>query len=128
MINVLWKYHFRYILFLSFSLIHTQTITSIPTVATYNNIGIQVHFSAPVTAGAIAVSIKERTGSGSFVLAHPLAKIGADRFAGSVFTLKSGTAYTLKLTSSLFPADQILSFSTWPGYFVPPHLVRVLSR
>lgn len=139
MINVLWKYHFRYILFtstciggvmyqripvlpiiviLSFSLIHTQTITSTPIVATYNNIGIQVHFSAPVAVGAISVSIKESAGSGSFVLAHPLAKIGVDRFAGSVFTLKSGTSYTLKLTSSLFPADQILSVSTRPENFI----------
>jgi hypothetical protein len=85
----------------------------IATTATFNNIGITVDLSAPATQPIVRVFLKP-TGApeADYREAHPLSRLTATRFAGSVFGLDPGKSYDFKLTSVSFPGDQLFSATT----------------
>ncbi len=96
-----------FLLFLKLTNISAQPLTSITLTPTFHNIGIDVQFDAATPEDAsIAVAVTERSSPQDFRNAHPLSRIADNRFAGSIFQVKSNTAYIIKLTSTLFPEDQ----------------------
>src|SRR5687767_11222586 len=73
-----------------------QTVT---TTATFHNIGVVVDLSTPTTQSVVRTFAKLTGASNSeYREAHPLSRLTSTRFAGSIFGLKSGTSYDLKLT------------------------------
>src|SRR5689334_22279202 len=88
----------------------TQTISTTPT---FNNLGVVVNLSAPATQSVVRVFVKPAGApTNDFREAHPLSRLTATRFAGSVFALTPGTSYDFKLTSAAFAADQFFSATT----------------
>ncbi len=87
-----------------------QTITPTPT---FNNLGIVVTLPAPTTQSLVRMFLKI-TGAPTNDQreVHPLSRLTATRFAGSVFGLTPGTSYDLKLTSTAFTADLFVSAAT----------------
>ena len=92
-----------------------QTIT---TKATFNNVGIVVDLGAATTQSVVRVFAKA-TGAptNTYRENHPLSRLSATRFAGSVFGLKSASVYDLKLTSGAFSSDQFVSVTTRSDVF-----------
>ena len=86
----------------------------ITTVSTFNNIGIEV---ASTQADTIKVEYKEAVES-TYKPGHFLSRIDANNHAGSVFMLKSGTSYTIKL--KLTTGDTIITTSTRVDSFPGP--------
>jgi len=94
---------------------------SIDAVATFNNIGVEVRLdTVPPPDAAVSVAIKEVGTSGGYREVHPLSRIAGDRFAGSVFRLKPGTQYSLRLSSAAFTADQFTTVATRADVFPSP--------
>jgi hypothetical protein len=95
------------ILFLVTINLFAQPLTSITATPTFHNIGIDVQFDAATPEDAtINIAVTELSSPQTFRNAHPLSRIMDDRFAGSIFQVKSNTAYIIRLTSALFPNDQ----------------------
>jgi hypothetical protein len=99
------------ITFFIFLLIALVSGAAITTVSTFNNIGIEL---ASTQADTIKVQYKESSAS-TFVPGHFLTKIDANNHAGSVFLLKSGTSYDIKLT--LNTGDTTITASTRSDIF-----------
>jgi hypothetical protein len=80
---------------------------TVSTVATFNNVGLDVQFPSPPAAEAtIRVSIRRVDQTGPFRPAHPLVEISPGRFAGSIIGLDAGAAYDIRLSSSTIPAGE----------------------
>ncbi|MGB7566555.1 MAG: right-handed parallel beta-helix repeat-containing protein [Chitinivibrionales bacterium] len=89
--------------------------------ATYNNIGIEVAFSAATPTGSgIAVAMNDAQASEAWQQCHPLSRVASDRFAGSIFGLTAGTRYSIRLRSSLFAQDIIDTATTRSDSFAVP--------
>jgi len=87
-------------------------------VATFNNVGIEVTFSAPTAAGStIAVAINNAGATQAWRECHPLSRVAADRFAGSIFGLAPGTRYSFRLQSSLLTQDIVDTVTTRSDVF-----------
>ena len=87
-----------------------QTIT---TRATFNNVGIVVDLGAATTQSVVRVFVKASgTPTNTYRENHPLSRLSATRFAGSVFGLKSASGYDFKLTSGAFGSDQLVPVMT----------------
>jgi hypothetical protein len=87
-----------------------QTASITPT---FNNLGIVITFPAPTTQSVVRVFIK-RPGAptSAYREDHPLSRLTATRFAGSVFGLTPGTSYDLKLTAAALVGDLFVSTGT----------------
>ena len=95
-----------------------QPLNSITVTPTFHNFGIDVLFDGATPEDAsIAIAVTEFSSPQDFRNAHPLSRIAEDRFAGSIFQVKSNTAYIIKLTSALFPADQYDTATTRSDVF-----------
>jgi hypothetical protein len=103
---------FRFILsalFLSYmaAVSFGQQVSSVVYVSTFNNIGIEVTFaSATPAGGTVAVAVNNAQASQSWRACHPLSRVAANRFTGSVFGLTAGTQYSVRLQSPLFSQDR----------------------
>lgn len=87
-----------------------QSIRAIPT---YHNIGIHIDFDAtPADGTTISMATKEENAPGDYKPAHPLSQIASNRFAGSVFALRSDTTYAIRLSSPAFASNRLLSVRT----------------
>lgn len=103
------------------SMFQAQTVASITSVATFNNIGLEVVFaSAPDSAAVVTVSWNTATSSLPWHSGHALSRVGTTRFAGSVFGLQANTAYTIRLSGSLFPQDTMFTVATRSDAFAAP--------
>jgi len=94
-----------------FLLIALVSGAAITTISTFNNIGIEL---ASTQVETIKVQYKESSAS-TFAPGHFLTKIDANNHAGSVFMVKSGTSYDIKLT--LNTGDTIITASTRSDIF-----------
>lgn len=81
--------------------------------ATFENIGIEVTFGTPV-AGDAGISPRYRIAdSGSaYTPAHPLSRISADKFAGSIFAVGKNTTYEIILSGTALDTEIQLSATT----------------
>lgn len=81
--------------------------------ATFENIGIEVTFGNPV-ANDLGISPRFRiAGSDSaYTTAHPLSRISANKFAGSIFAVEKNTAYEIILSGTALAVDIQLSATT----------------
>jgi hypothetical protein len=91
-----------------------QTITTTPT---FHNAGIKVEFTTPPPQATIRLFVRRADTTNDYREVHPLSRVSATVFAGSVFMLEPGTSYALKLTSSAFSADQFVAFTTRSDVF-----------
>lgn len=92
------------------TLAEAQAIRAIPT---YHNIGVHVAFDSPPEAPAtISMAIKEQDATGDYHEIHPLSWISSKQFAGSAFALKPDTAYSIRLASTAFSSNRLVSVRT----------------
>ncbi|HEY5911966.1 MAG TPA: right-handed parallel beta-helix repeat-containing protein [Verrucomicrobiae bacterium] len=83
------------------------------TVATYHNVGMCVEFNtAPPPSATISMSIKEDGVAGDYREIHPLSQIASNQFAGSAFGLKPDTSYAIRLVSTAFASNLVVSVRT----------------
>lgn len=87
-----------------------DTITTTPT---FNNLGVVLDLSNPTSQSSVRIFVKPAGApTNAFREAHPLARLSATRFSGSVFGLQPATAYDFKLTSAAFASDPVFSATT----------------
>lgn len=73
------------------------TLTGLTTKGTFENAGIRVTYTGDDNQdAAIAVEYREKPTT-AWQPGHPLIRIEGDRFAGSLFRLKEGTTYEVRL-------------------------------
>jgi len=78
-----------------------QDTLSVTLTATFNNIGADVLLTSAAPQGAVFDVFISRPGSAApAVKGHPLSRIANTRFAGSIFNLSAGTAYSIQIVSS----------------------------
>jgi hypothetical protein len=79
----------------------SQQSTSAIYTATFHNIGIEVTFSeeTPINS-SVAVAVSNSINSPVWRDGHPLSRVAANRFTGSIFGLESGTKYLIRLRGS----------------------------
>jgi len=98
-----------------------QQVQAVSYIATFNNIGIDVTFASATPAGStIEVAVNNGQASQAWRGSHPLSRVAPNRFAGSVFSLASGTLYSIRLRSTLIGPDRIDTVSTRKDSIVQP--------
>jgi hypothetical protein len=98
-----------------------QQVSSVVFTSTFNNIGIDMTFSAATPAGStISVALNSGAASQPWRDSHPLSRVAANRFAGSVFGLEPGTSYSVRLRSSLLVQDRVDTVRTRSDVFAQP--------
>ncbi|MCE9616701.1 MAG: right-handed parallel beta-helix repeat-containing protein [Lentisphaerae bacterium] len=94
---------------------------TLSTVATFNNIGVELTFpSAPPAGTTVSLFIREADSTDPYRPGHPLARITSTTFAGCAFWLDPGTAYALRLESPALPANLFTTASTRRDQFATP--------
>jgi len=89
--------------------------------ATFNNIGMEVTISAATSSSSgITMAISNTQAPQTWQQCHPLSRVAADRFAGSIFGLASGTRYVIRLHSVLFSQDIFDTSFTRADSFAAP--------
>ncbi|MBW8889102.1 MAG: right-handed parallel beta-helix repeat-containing protein [Fibrobacteres bacterium] len=100
---------------------YSQSVTSVTTVATFNNIGIEIGLSgASDTAAAVSVAWNPAVSQQAPHPGHGLSRVAANRFAGSVFGLRPNTAYMIRLLGKSFPLDTLFQVTTRSDSFPAP--------
>lgn len=98
-----------------------QQLSSAVYTATFNNIGIEVTFSTETPGGStVSVAISNETVSPVWRDGHPLSRVAANRFIGSVFGLESGTKYLIRLSGSDDFMERFDTVVTRTDTFHPP--------
>jgi hypothetical protein len=98
-----------------------QQTPSIASIATFNNIGIELTFAAaPDTGAHIAVAWNPAISSLPWHTGHALSRVASDRFAGSVFGLASNTSYVIRLSSAILAKDTVITVTTRSDTFPQP--------
>jgi hypothetical protein len=106
-----------------------QGTVSLVATSTYGNLhagGVVVVVSGDANSNASA-ALEWRRAAGSFAPAHPLVRIDATHFAGSLFWLSPGTGYEVRVTLSdpdgvVGPATATAALQTRPDTLPPPTL------
>jgi len=100
---------------------YSQSVTSVTTVSTFNNIGIEIGLSGASDTGAtVSVTWNPATSSQPPHPGHGLSRVAANRFAGSVFGLRPNTAYSIRLLGKPFSLDTTLMITTRADSFPAP--------
>jgi hypothetical protein len=98
-----------------------QQMPSIVTIATFNNIGLDLTFAtAPDTGKRIAVSWNPATSSLPWHAGHELSRVAPNRFAGSVFGLTPNTSYAIRLSGTMLSKDTTITVTTRSDVFPQP--------
>jgi hypothetical protein len=98
-----------------------QQVSSVVYTSTFNNIGIDMTFSGATAAGSsVTVALNNANASLAWRGSHPLSRVAANRFAGSVFGLEPGTMYSVRLHSSLLAQDRVDTVRTRSDVFAQP--------
>jgi hypothetical protein len=85
---------------------------TVSTVATFNNIGVEIDFvSAPTNGTTVQMYVKKSTDV-AFRQAHPASRVSNTKFAGSIFELEANTAYSIRLESTAFPSNLFADVTT----------------
>ena len=98
-----------------------QQMPSITSIATFNNIGIELTFAAAPDSGAsVALAWNASTSSGPWRNGHALSRIAENKFAGSIFGLASNTPYFIRLSGTILPKDTSFTVTTRSDAFLQP--------
>jgi hypothetical protein len=98
--------------------ISAQQISSAVYTATFNNIGIEITFTGQTPSGStVSAAITDAAGSPAWRDCHPLSRVAANRFAGSVFNLHAGSGYLIRIRSSVNSGDRVDTVATRSDIF-----------
>ncbi len=110
-----------------------QNSASLSSTSTYGNFhagGVVVVIAGDLNGNA-SVGLEWRLAAGTFTWAHPLVRIDATRFVGSLFWLSPGSAYEVRVTFSdpdgvTGPATATAALATRPDTLPRAHAAHAL--
>ena len=98
-----------------------QQMPSITPIATFNNIGLELTFTAAPDSGAsVAVAWNTPESSLPWRNGHELSRIAENKFAGSIFGLAPNTSYAIRLSDAILSRDTTITVTTRSDAFPQP--------
>jgi hypothetical protein len=102
--------------------IYSQQVSSALYTATFNNIGIEVTFSSGTPNGSsVSIAFCNTNSPAVWHDCHPLSRIAANKFTGSVFGLDAGTKYLIRIRNSVSSGERIDTVTTRRDIFSVPN-------